>query len=242
MNRNEGETFVGPMTGTDLEIDLTGGNPAIAPLFDASQMYAMRRGFYLRVVKPLFDRVGALLALIVVSPLMAVVAVAIVMTMGFPVIIRQDRVGLFGKVFTLYKFRTMIPDRRGSQSAEFVGEDRRLTHKSADDPRITPLGRLLRRTRLDELPQFINVLQGDLSLVGPRPEMVSIVALYDPWQHRRHAVKPGITGVWQISDNGDKLLFECTQMELEYLEEVSFSADLSIMLRTLPAMARRGGI
>lgn len=241
MNRNESETFVGPMVGTDLEIDLTGGNPAIAPLFDASQMYAIRRGFYLRVVKPSLDRVGALVGLILVSPLIAVVALAIFITMGFPVILRQQRVGIFGTVFTLYKFRTMAPDRRGSQ-AEFVGEDRRRTHKSADDPRITPLGRLLRRTRLDELPQFINVLRGDLSLVGPRPEMVSIVAQYEPWQHRRHAVKPGITGLWQISETGDKLLFECTQMELEYLEDVSLSADFSIMLRTLPVMARRGGI
>ncbi len=241
MNRDEGETFVGPMVGTELEIDLTGGNPAVAPLFDASQTYAMRRGFYLRVIKPTLDRVGGALALIVVAPLMAVVAVAIFVSMGFPVILRQQRVGLFGKVFTLYKFRTMAPDRRGSEG-EFVGENRRRTHKSANDPRITPLGRLLRRTRVDELPQFINVLRGDVSLVGPRPEMVSIVAQYEPWQHRRHAVKPGITGLWQISETGDKLLFECTQMELEYLEDVSLSADLSIMLRTLPVMARRGGI
>lgn len=241
MNRNEGESSIVPMVGTDLEIDLTGGSPVVAPLFDASQTYAMRRGFYLRVVKPSLDRVGGLIALILVSPLIAIVAVAIFTTMGSPVILRQQRVGIFGKVFTLYKFRTMAPDRRGSE-AGIVGEDRRRTHKSADDPRITPLGRLLRRTRLDELPQFINVLRGDLSLVGPRPEMVSIVARYEPWQHRRHAVKPGITGLWQISETGDKLLFECTEMELEYLEDVSLSADLSIMLRTLPVMARRGGI
>ena len=241
MNRNEGEASVGPIAGADLEMDLTGGIPAIAPLFDASQVYAMRRDFYLRIVKPFLDRVGGLVGLIVVSPVIAVVAMAILITMGFPVILRQKRVGLFGKVFTLYKFRTMAPDRRGS-AAGFVGDNRRLTHKSANDPRITPLGRLLRRTRLDELPQFINVLRGDLSLVGPRPEMVSIVAQYEPWQHRRHAVKPGITGLWQISDTGDKLLFECTEMELEYLEYVSLSADLSIMLRTLPVMARRGGI
>jgi len=238
---NEGEASVGPMVGADLEIDLTGSSPAIAPLFDASQTYAMHRGLYIRVVKPALDRIGALLALIVIWPIIAIVAIAIFITMGSPVILRQQRVGLFGKVFTLYKFRTMAPDRRGSQT-EFVGDERRRTHKSANDPRITPLGGLLRRTRLDELPQFINVLLGDVSLVGPRPEMVSIVAQYEPWQHRRHAVKPGITGLWQISETGDKLLFECTQMELEYLEDVSLSADLSIMLRTLPVMARRGGI
>lgn len=241
MNRDEGEASVGPMIGPDVEVDLTGPTPTIAPLFDASQTYAMDRGWYLRVVKPLLDWVGAALAMIVVAPLIAVVAIAVFISMGTPVILRQERVGLFGKVFTLYKFRTMAPDRRGNEG-EFVGEDRRLTHKSAHDPRITPLGRLLRRSRLDELPQFVNVLRGDLSLVGPRPEMVSIVAQYEPWQHRRHAVKPGITGLWQISDNGDKLLFECTEMELAYLEDVSLPADLSIILRTLPVMARRGGI
>ena len=241
MNRDEGESSVDPILGTDIELDLTGGNPAIAPLFDASQTYAMNRGWYLRVLKPALDRVGALLALIVVAPLIAVVAFSIFVTMGAPVVLKQNRVGLFGRVFTLYKFRTMAPDRRASQ-ADFVADERRHTHKSADDPRITSLGRFLRRTRLDELPQFVNVLIGDLSLVGPRPEMVSIVAQYEPWQHRRHAVKPGITGLWQISDTGEKLLFECTEMELEYLEDISLSADLSIMLRTLPAMARRGGI
>lgn len=241
MNRNEGETFVGPLVGADVEIDLTRGSPPAGHLFDAGQMFAMHRGWYLRAFKPLIDRVGAVLALIVTAPIMAVVALAVFVTMGSPVIIRQARVGLFGKEFTLYKFRTMAPDQRATQ-VEFVGDDRRRTHKSADDPRITPLGGLLRRTRLDELPQFINVLRGDLSLVGPRPEMVSIVALYEPWQHRRHAVKPGITGIWQISDTGDKLLFECTQMELEYLEDVSLTTDFSIVLRTLPAMARRSGI
>ena len=241
MNRNTGDTYVGPLTWTDIEIDLTREGPAGGHLVDASQTYAVHRGLYMRLFKPLIDRVGALLALVVTAPLMAVVALAIFISMGNPVILRQDRVGHFGRVFRLYKFRTMSPDQR-TQHVEFVGEDRRFTHKSANDPRITPLGGLLRRTRLDELPQFLNVLMGDLSLVGPRPEMVPIVALYEPWQHRRHAVKPGITGLWQISDTGDKLLFECTELELEYLEELSFTADVSIMFRTLPAMARRSGI
>ena len=241
MNRNEGDTYVGPLTWTDIEIDLTTEGPTGGYLVDANQTYALRRGLYLRIFKPVIDWVGAILALVVTLPLMAVVALAIYISMGNPVVLRQDRVGLFGRVFPLFKFRTMEPDQRKRQ-IEFVGEDRRLTHKSANDPRITPLGGLLRRTRLDELPQFLNVLMGDLSLVGPRPEMVPIVALYEPWQHRRHAVKPGITGLWQISNTGDKLLFECTEMELAYLEDLSFAADLSIMARTLPAMARRSGI
>jgi lipopolysaccharide/colanic/teichoic acid biosynthesis glycosyltransferase len=135
----------------------------------------------------------------------------------------------------------MEPDRRRVQ-LNWVGEDRRKTHKSADDPRITALGRWLRATRLDEIPQFYNVVRGDLSLVGPRPELTSVVAEYEPWQHRRHAVKPGITGVWQISDTGDALLRDCTEMELAYLAEVSFKTDLSIVLRTFPALLRGSGI
>ena len=246
MNRNDGYIYVGPLVETGITVDLTSGGPAnghlpTGHLVDAGQTYTMDRGWYLRVFKPLIDWLGALLALVVTAPIMAIVALAVFITMGSPVILRQDRVGLHGKVFSLFKFRTMAPDQRTTQVG-FVGEDRRVTHKSADDPRITPLGGVLRRTRLDELPQFLNVLTGDLSLVGPRPEMVPIVALYEPWQHRRHAVKPGITGLWQISDTGDKLLFECTAMELEYLDSVSMATDLSIVLRTLPAMARRSGI
>ena len=104
------------------------------------------------------------------------------------------------------------------------------THKSAADPRITELGRWLRATRLDELPQLINVVRGDLSMVGPRPELVSVVYQeYEPWQHRRHAVKPGLTGMWQVAYWGDKRLHECTEFELQYLEQISIATDLRIL-------------
>lgn len=223
------------------QIDLIGEKPVVAPLLDAARTYSIPTGSYLRFVKPVLDRIGGLIALVIVSPLLLVIGTAVWVAMDSPVFLAQDRVGRHGKVFRLWKFRTMAPDRRVAQ-LEWVGEDRRQTHKSADDPRITRLGRWLRATRLDELPQFINVVLGDVSLVGPRPEMVSIVAEYEPWQHRRHAVKPGVTGLWQISDQGDQLLRDCTEMELEYLDTVSFATDLSIILRTLPAMARKAGI
>ncbi|MGH8912098.1 MAG: sugar transferase, partial [Acidimicrobiia bacterium] len=162
-------------------------------------------------------------------------------TMGGPVILRQERVGLDGTVFSIYKFRTMEPDRRRT-TVPYIGEDRRQTHKSPDDPRITSVGRFLREWSLDELPQFFNVLQGDMSLVGPRPEMVEIVARYEAWQHHRHAVKPGVTGPWQISERGEKSLHECTESDIEYLQSVSALTDLKILALTpLAALGMRRG-
>lgn len=223
------------------ELDLTGDVPVFAPLFDAARIYGLRAGPYLKWIKPTIDRIGGLIGLIVTVPLMVMIGAAVWLAMGSPVFLAQDRVGRQGKVFRLWKFRTMAADRRTYQ-LEWVGENRRQTHKSADDPRITPLGRWLRATRLDEMPQFINVIAGDLSLVGPRPEMVQVVAQYEAWQHHRHAVKPGVTGLWQISDRGDKLLKDCTAMELEYLDSISLKTDVQILLKTIPAIARRTGI
>ncbi len=222
-------------------LDITGEIPVVAPLVDATRAFAFPSGFYVSYVKPLIDRVVGLIALVLCVPLYVVIGLAIWVAMDSPVFLAQERVGRRGRVFRLWKFRTMEPDRRNVQ-LNWVGEDRRKTHKSAEDPRITGLGRWLRASRLDEIPQFLNVVLGDLSLVGPRPELVSIVAEYEPWQHRRHAVKPGVTGLWQITDTGDALLRDCTLMELTYLDEVSLKTDLSIIARTFPAMLRRSGI
>jgi len=240
MTTEEREALIQGAVG-ESEIDLTGAVPAVVPLFDAASVYAMPEGIYLRWLKPAFDRTLGVIALILSAPLLAVIAMAVRINMGSPVFLRQDRVGRHGQVFRVWKFRTMAPDRRVI-NLEWLGDDRRQTHKSAEDPRITPLGKWLRANRLDELPQFINVVRGDLSMVGPRPELVSIVAKYQPWQHRRHAIKPGVTGLWQISDRGDKLLVDCTEMELEYLSTISFVTDVGILLHTVPAMARRNGI
>jgi lipopolysaccharide/colanic/teichoic acid biosynthesis glycosyltransferase len=157
------------------------------------------------------------------------------------VILRQERVGKSGAVFTIYKFRTMEPDRRLHDVAGF-GEERRLTHKHPNDPRLTPVGRFLRKWSLDELPQFWNVVRGEMSLVGPRPELPKIVAGYEPWQHARHWVKPGITGLWQISERGDRVMHECTETDLVYLDEISLTTDLKIMVLTpLAALGLRRG-
>lgn len=238
------------MQGPEMETVVSEGERQTEPasneartrvLFDTTEIYAIPGRTYLAIVKPTLDRILAITALLILSPLLVLLAGLIWATMGSPVIIKQKRAGRYGVPFGLYKFRTMEPDRR-QRRADFVGDERRRTHKSASDPRITPPGRWLRASRLDELPQFMNVVRGELSLVGPRPELVSIVDTYEPWQHRRHTVKPGLTGVWQISDDGDKLLVECTELELTYLDRISLRTDLSIMLRTIPAMVRRAGI
>jgi len=210
-------------------------------LVEVGEIYRLRRGPYLRWVKPSIDFSLATIALLVLVPVLAAVSAAIYLKMGRPVLIRQRRVGRYGNEFLLYKFRTMEPDRRLNSMPYPVENDRRQTHKSADDPRLTSLGRRLRASRLDELPQFLNVAKGDMSLVGPRPELSEIVVDYEPWQHRRHAVKPGVTGLWQIAGE-TKLLKDCTEMELQYLGRISAVGDASIIVRTIPAMLRRNGI
>jgi lipopolysaccharide/colanic/teichoic acid biosynthesis glycosyltransferase len=137
------------------------------------------------------------------------------------------------------KFRTMRPDRRGQRTP--VIEDRRHTHKSERDPRHTAVGRRLRKWSLDELPQVWNVLRGDMSLVGPRPELVEVVEHYAPWQRQRHLVRPGITGLWQVSKRGEGLMHLYTDVDLEYVATLSFRRDLGILLRTIPAALARSG-
>ncbi|MEE8603229.1 sugar transferase [Euzebya tangerina] len=190
---------------------------------------------YVRLVKPVIDRLVALLALILLLPLFAVVAMGVYTSLGAPLIFGQERVGLGGRSFTVYKFRSMNADRRRT-AATFDGFDRRRTHKSEQDPRLTPTGRLIRRLSLDELPQLINVLRGDMSLVGPRPELPGIVEEhYAEWMHRRHAVKPGMTGLWQVSERGNGMMHEHVDVDLDYVDQVGLGTDMRILAKTLPA-------
>ncbi|CAN5463469.1 N/A [soil metagenome] len=204
-------------------------------------------GLYLRVGKPLLDKVIAAVALVVLAPLLALVALAVYTSVGGPIIFGQTRIGRDGRLFTVLKFRSMHIDRRMTYAGNGSGErrsgparsegpDRRQTHKSPHDPRLTPTGRLIRRLSLDELPQLINVLRGDMSIVGPRPELPQVVERhYVDWQHRRHAVKPGITGLWQISERGNGMMHEYVDIDLDYVDSVSLLTDVRIMLRTVPA-------
>src|SRR5664280_3341372 len=212
----------------------------VAPAEAPSAADAGRDGLYLRRIKPFLDKTIAALALIALSPLLIATAIALLIALGRPVLFRQERIGRGGQVFTMMKFRTMRPERRHENRA--VVMDRRYRyHKNAFDPRHTPLGLILRRLSLDELPQFINVLRGEMSLIGPRPELTHIVAAYLPWQHERHCVSPGLTGLWQLSARDQGHMDEYVGLDIAYARSVGFKTDLSIAWRTLPALLRRVG-
>jgi exopolysaccharide biosynthesis polyprenyl glycosylphosphotransferase len=183
---------------------------------------------------------GLMLALL--SPLLASIAVLILLDSGAPVFFRQRRAGRDGKPFTMLKFRTMVADAE-ERLAELIDLQKleEPAFKIPDDPRITRAGRLLRRTSLDELPQLINVLRGDMSLVGPRPEEEAVVALYDERQRLRLAVKPGLTGPMQVYGRGDLTFEERLAMERDYLDNLSITGDLAILLRTPRAIVRGEG-
>lgn len=193
---------------------------------------------YERWVKPVLDRVVAALLLVLTAPILVAIAITIRTLLGPGVIYRQRRVGLHGRHFTMYKFRTMHPDRRGRDERVSERDDRRRTHKTDADPRHTSIGRMLRRYSLDELPQFWNVLKGDLSLVGPRPELVYVVERhYQPWQHERHRVKPGLTGLWQVTQRDDMGQMHLhVDIDLRYIDNLTARTDLAIAIMTVPSL------
>lgn len=197
-------------------------------------------GGYERFVKPGLDRFAGLILSLVAIPIVLLIAVAVRIKLGKGVIYKQRRVGRHGVPFTMYKFRTMAPDRRAA-SLPYDGPDRRVCHKRDDDPRHTRFGLLLRKSSLDELPQLWNVVRGEMSLVGPRPELPHVVARYEPWQHERHQVKPGITGFWQLSGRAGGLAYEGVELDIDYLRALSFATDLVILLKTVPVAISKTG-
>ena len=171
------------------------------------------------------------------TPVIIGAAIAIRREGPGPILFRQVRVGLRGRPFEVVKLRTMVPD------AEELRDDLRERNeidgpafKLTDDPRITRVGRFLRRTSLDETPQFWNVIRGDMSIVGPRPPLPDEVAAYDIWHRRRLAMKPGVTGLWQVSARRDEEFDRWVRIDLDYIDRWSLWLDLKIMLRTVPAM------
>ena len=197
-------------------------------------------GVYVRVIKPFVDRVFGAVLLFAAFPMLAVVLLAVRCTMGKHVLYKQERVGLDGRVFVIYKVRTMRHDRR-LEREPYEGPDRRQTHKSSDDPRHTPLGRWLRRSSIDELPQLWNVVCGDMSLVGPRPELVPVVAREGLWRHPRHLLRPGITGLWQISSARGGEIRLGLDFDVVYVHHVSWRTDLRIVVNTFAALFRNPG-
>jgi exopolysaccharide biosynthesis polyprenyl glycosylphosphotransferase len=236
-------------TGTDLCVapallDVAGPRTTIRPVaglpllhVDHPELAGARQ-----IIKGAFDRLAAAAALLVLGPLFLLISSAIKLTDPGPVLFRQVRVGKDGRPFTLYKFRTMVVDaeRRKAQLSNRNEADGAL-FKIRRDPRVTSCGAWLRRWSLDELPQLLNVLGGDMSLVGPRPALPEEAALYGHHVRRRLAVKPGLTGLWQVSGRSDLPWEEAVRLDVRYVENWSFALDLQILWKTGSAVLRGSG-
>jgi exopolysaccharide biosynthesis polyprenyl glycosylphosphotransferase len=236
-------------TGTDLCVapallDVAGPRTTIRPVAGLPMLHVDHPELAgaKQLVKGLFDRLSAALALILLGPLFAVIAVVIRCTDPGPAFFRQTRVGKGGRVFRLYKFRTMVIDAEQRKAVladrnEGAGE----LFKIRRDPRVTRAGGLLRRWSLDELPQLLNVLRGDMSLVGPRPALPEEEARYNDHMRRRLAVKPGLTGLWQVNGRSDLPWEEAVRLDVRYVENWSFALDLQILWKTGSAVIHGSG-
>ena len=195
------------------------------------------------VIKRLLDIVVSAFALLISSPLMLGTAIAIKLDDGGPIFFSQKRIGLHGKPFTMYKFRSMVTNAEELKKklAEENGQTDRFIFKMKDDPRITKVGRFIRKTSLDEFPQFFNVLKGDMSLVGPRPALPEEVARYGSLYSTRLLVKPGITGPWQVSGRSDLSQEQSEYLDVSYIENWSIAGDLAILAKTVLVVFRGTG-
>jgi exopolysaccharide biosynthesis polyprenyl glycosylphosphotransferase len=195
-----------------------------------------------RFIKRAFDLLFATIFLLIFSPLLLLIAFLVLFSSGWPIFYSQTRVGLNGKTFKFYKFRSMVKDADQRLSeVENVHKRDHVIFKSKDDPRITPIGRILRKYSLDELPQFFNVVNNSMSVVGPRPALTREVNLYNSTYERRLNAKPGITGPWQISGRSDLDLQTSISLDLNYLTNWSFTRDLWIIIATIGAVFRGKG-
>lgn len=228
-------------TGTDLCVapallDVAGPRTTVRPTagltllhVDHPQLSGPRT-----VLKELFDRLVAAMALLLLSPLMIAVAIAIRVSDKGPAMFTQTRVGKDGHAFKIYKFRTMVVDAEARMAELMPANDLDgVLFKLRRDPRITPIGVKLRKYSIDEFPQFINVLKGEMSLVGPRPALPSEAAKYADHVHRRLVVKPGLTGMWQVNGRSELTWEESVRLDLRYVENWSFALDLQILWKTI---------
>jgi exopolysaccharide biosynthesis polyprenyl glycosylphosphotransferase len=250
----DGETLrrvLWTLEGSDVDVlvssaltDVTGPRISIRPVaglpllhIDEPELTGTRR-----VMKALFDRSVALTVVLLFSPLLLALGLAVRLTSRGPAVFKQTRVGHNGEQFMMYKFRSMYVDAE-ARLAELRhrNESDGLLFKMRDDPRVTKVGAFLRKWSLDELPQLFNVLNGTMSLVGPRPPLPAEVARYEDDVHRRLMVKPGVTGLWQISGRSDLAWDESVRLDLRYVENWSLAMDFVILWRTVFAVLRREG-
>lgn len=194
------------------------------------------------VLKRVIDLIGSAAMIVILSPIVILTAAIVRFGDGAPVLFRQTRVGLHGRPFTIYKFRTMeVGAEDRLDEVRHLNERNGAAFKAADDPRVTPIGRWLRKTSIDELPQLWNVLMGSMSLVGPRPPLPDEVAEYDVWHRRRLSMKPGITGLWQVEARHEPDFDRFVEHDLVYIDGWSLWLDLKILLKTIPALLTHAG-
>jgi exopolysaccharide biosynthesis polyprenyl glycosylphosphotransferase len=239
------------LTEAGVHVEATNGFREMAPrrltmgqLGSLPRLYLepVRRDGWHAGAKRALDVVVAGIGLLVLAPAFLVVAVAVRATSPGPVFFRQVRLGHHGRLFRIVKFRTMVVDAE-RQRAELLARNEASgpLFKIRDDPRVTPIGRFLRRTSIDELPQLWNVVRGDMSIVGPRPALPAEAAAWEPPLHRRLCVRPGITGLWQVSGRSDASFGEYSRLDLRYVDNWSLPTDLAILARTVPVvLAQRG--
>jgi exopolysaccharide biosynthesis polyprenyl glycosylphosphotransferase len=226
---------LGAVTGPRLSLRVATGLPFM-------HLDEVGLGITKRAVKRTMDITVSALALVLLSPVLLVISLLVLFTSGSPVLFSQDRAGQRGELFRMWKFRTMVRDADDQRAVlrEISGSDEPIA-KFVDDPRVTPIGRFLRRWSLDELPQLFNVLRGDMSLVGPRPHPVDDVERYRSSDVRRLLAKPGMTGLWQVAGRSDLSWEDAVELDLLYIENWSVLADVAILLRTVQAVLTRSG-
>jgi exopolysaccharide biosynthesis polyprenyl glycosylphosphotransferase len=239
------------LEGTDMNLvvvpgltDLAGPRITMRPIDGLPLLHIEKPQFTgaKRVVKGSIDRITAAILLVLLLPLMACVAIAVALSSKGPVIFRQRRVGQNGRQFGLLKFRTMLVDAEEVRgSIEHLNEHAGILFKIRRDPRLTPVGRFLRRYSFDELPQMVNVLRGQMSLVGPRPPLPSEVERYGTDVHRRLLVKPGLTGMWQVNGRSDLSWEESVRLDLYYVDHWSVGLDMVLLGKTLLTVLRGRG-
>lgn len=189
-----------------------------------------KRGIYEKYIKRMLDIILSLLAIVILSPVLLIVAVLVRVKLGSPVLFKQERPGLDEKIFRLYKFRTM-KDARDSDG-----------NLLPDEERMTKFGSALRKTSLDELPELVNILKGDMSIIGPRPLLVKYLPLYNDMQKRRHEVRPGFTGLAQVNGRNSITWEEKFEWDVKYVDNITFLGDCSIILKTVKTVFLKEGI
>ncbi len=200
---------------------------------DDSEIVVEKRRMY-ELFKRGIDIVGSLCGLVLLSPILLIIMVLIKLESKGPVIFSQERVGRYGKKFKMYKFRSMVINAE-ELKAKLAAQNEMSgpMFKMKDDPRVTKVGKCIRKTSLDEIPQLVNVLKGDMSLVGPRPSLPKEVMQFEGWMHRRHDVKPGLTCYWQVSGRNNIDFEDWMKLDIRYVEERSFWGDIKLIFKTV---------